>query len=273
VKKYHPDRLRNASAAEIDWAEKKFQEIQEAYETLSKSRGEYDRRLQTEAAASVSPEPQAYEKTVRPSHDPSVSRGAAPYSPAEQTSGSRIQGKRGFRPVQKVIVVGGCFFVVLLATVMRFAPGQNRASADTPFPEYFRGRFPMARADLFGGIMRNRTTNVSAQFAVALIAPEGRDSLSGCMAVRDPLSGSGALSGSYAADAFVFTVKSSSGKTEFTGKFRDGELSGTYSADLKNGAKESGTFDLDRIHYGEDFTNVQYYDCQTDEEVNDQNGP
>jgi hypothetical protein len=47
-------------------------------------------------------------------------------------------------------------------------------------------------------------------------------------------------------------------------------LSGTYSANLKNGAKVSGTFDVDRLHYGEDFISVQYYDCRTDAEVNDQ---
>lgn len=272
VKKYHPDRLRNASAAEIDWAEKKFQEIQEAYETLSKRRGEYDRRLQTEATPPANPESQASEKTTRPSHDPSVSRGAVPYSPIEQANGSRfkVTGRRGLRPIEKVLLAGACFSVILLAAFMRLLPAQSHGSSGTSVSEYFRN-YPLARVDRFGGIMRNRTTNVSAQFAIALLALGHSDSLSGCMAVRDPLSGSGALSGNLSTDAFVFTVKSSSGKITFTGKFRDGELSGTYSADLKNGAKESGTFDMDRIHYGEDFINVQYYDCQTDEEVNDQN--
>lgn len=272
VKKYHPDRLRNASAAEIDWAEKKFQEIQEAYEMLSKNRGEYDRRLQTEAAPSANPESQASEKAARPSHDPSASRSAAAHSPVEQTNGSRfkVTGRRGLRPIEKVLLAGACLSMILLAAFMRLLPAQSHGSSSTSVSEYFRN-YPLARVDRFGGIMRNRTTNVSAQFAIALFALGHSDSLSGCMAVRDPLSGSGALSGSLSADAFVFTVKSSTGKMMFTGKFRDGELSGTYSADLKNGAKESGTFDMDRIHYGEDFINVEYYDCQTDEEINNQN--
>jgi curved DNA-binding protein CbpA len=297
VKKYHPDRLRTASASQIDWAEKKFQEIQEAYEALSKHRSEYDRRLQAEAAASANPEPQASEKRARPGHAPSSSRGSASRSSIEQTDRGSFKGKRGLRPVEKVIIVGGCFFVVLLAASIRFMSRQNQGFEATPFPQYLRRPYPSVGldrfypgvgldrfypgvgldrfypgvgVDRFGGIMRNQTTNVSAQFAIALFWAEGSGSVSGCMAVRDPLSGSGALSGSYSDDAFVFTVKSSSGTMKFTGKSRDGELSGTYSANLKNGAKESGTFDVDRLHYGEDFISVQYYDCRTDAEVNDQ---
>jgi curved DNA-binding protein CbpA len=279
VKKYHPDRLRNASASEIDWAEKKFQGIQEAYETLSKHRGEYDRRLQAETAASANREPQASEKRARPSHAPSASRGPVPRSSIEQTDRGSFKGKRGLRPVEKVIIVGGCFFVVLLAAGIRFVSRQNQGFEAAPFPQYLRRPYPTAGldrfypgvgVDRFGGIMRNQTTNVSAQFAIALFWVEGSGSVSGCMAVRDPLSGSGALSGSYSDDAFVFTVKSPRGTMKFTGKGRDGELSGTYSANLKNGAKESGTFDVDRLHYGEDFISVQYYDCRTDAEVNDQ---
>jgi curved DNA-binding protein CbpA len=277
VKKYHPDRLRTASASQIDWAEKKFQEIQEAYEMLSKHRGEYDRRLQAETVASANPERQATEKRARPSHDPSASRGAAAQSSIEQTNGSRFKGKRGLRPVEKVIIVGACFLVVLPVAFMRFvAPAQDHGSEGAPFAQYIRSPYPGVPfypsfgAGRFGGIIRNRTTSVTAQFAITLLGVPGSGSFSGCMVVRDPLSGSGALSGSYSADAFVFTVKSSSGKMTFTGKGRDGELTGTYSANLKNGTKESGTFDLDRVHYGEDFMNVPFYDCQTDEELNDQ---
>jgi curved DNA-binding protein CbpA len=270
VKKYHPDRLRNASASEIDWAEKKFQEIQEAYEMLSEHRGEYDRRLRTEAAASANPEPQASEKRARPSRDSTASRGPVPSSSMEQRSGSpfKVNGRFRLRPVEKAMIVSACPFVLLL--VIWFMPAQNHASLNPSVSQYLRNPYSRAGVDRFGGIMRNQTTNASAQFAIALFWVEGSGSVSGCMAVRDPLSGSGTLSGSYSPGAFVFTVKGSTGKMTFTGKGRDGELSGTYTADLKNGKKESGTFDVDRIHYGDDFINVSYYGCQTDDEVNDQ---
>lgn len=118
----------------------------------------------------------------------------------------------------------------------------------------------------FGGVVHNLSVDVSAQFGMVVIESEG--ALSGCMGVRQPLFGSGPLSGIVDGPEVTFVVESAIGTITFHGH-RDGpEINGTYTVEHQNSATEEGTFTLRRIKSKEPITKIDVAKCPTDAEMN-----
>jgi len=102
----------------------------------------------------------------------------------------------------------------------------------------------------YGGIVRNQTASLSADFGVAVT--DNESVLSGCMVVKPPLFGSGPLTGTIKGSDVSFVVTSSIGEIEFTGRHEnDDTIHGTYAVrHLDNTPNEEGTFSLRHVKSG-----------------------
>jgi S1-C subfamily serine protease len=117
----------------------------------------------------------------------------------------------------------------------------------------------------FGGIVHNQSAGLSAEFG--LIVREDSGSLSGCMGVKQPLFGSGPLSGISARSDVSFVVKSAVGTITFTGHRSGDSVMGTYTVEHENRPRESGTFSLRKLKsegLARDFDRAT---CPTDAEM------
>src|SRR3989441_9321275 len=103
-------------------------------------------------------------------------------------------------------------------------------TAETP-PE---NSLPIARplTGQFGGIVHNQSANLSAEFWI--IVNETHGVLSGCMGVRQPLFGSGPLSGFVAGPDVSFIVTSAIGTITFVGVREKGAINGTYTVERQS---------------------------------------
>lgn len=260
AKQYHPDKLRNAPLAEVLRAEEKFKEIQEAYEILSKHRVEYDNRLRAEAASAAQPSDTRSQATADTAHAPIPNPPPAPYSPARRKSPVWFALGWLVRSNAALVLLGYGAFMAYQAIALRDAPAYFQwplYSGNTKF-----------RVEEFEGTIRNQSSNVSGEFRITVLEANG--SLSGCMAVELPLSGSGPVRGRYAGDNFGFSVTSAAGKTTFTGKRRDGDLGGTYRFEPKKGPSESGTYTLGKLESIPNDEPLAIQDCPTDVEIQQQ---
>jgi len=101
-------------------------------------------------------------------------------------------------------------------------------------------------AGQFGGTVRNQTASLSADFGI--IVDDKNGILSGCMAVKPPLFGSGPLSGVVKGQDVSFSVVSSIGEIAFNGRHENNEVQGTYTVRHPSGApNEEGTFVLREV--------------------------
>jgi DnaJ domain len=260
AKQYHPDKLRNAPLAEVLRAEEKFKEIQEAYEILSKHRVEYDNQLRAEAASAAQPSAPRPQTNADTAHPPIPNPPPPPYSPARRKS--PVWSALGWLVSSNAVLVllGYGALMAYQAIAVRDAPAYFQ------WPLYSGNmRF---RVEEFEGTIRNQSANVSGEFRITVLEANG--SLSGCMSVELPLSGSGPIRGHYAGDNFGFTVTSAIGKTSFTGKRRDGDLGGTYRFEPKKGPSESGTYTLGKLESIPNDEPLAIQDCPTDAEVQQQ---
>jgi curved DNA-binding protein CbpA len=254
AKKYHPDRLRNAPVAEVLRAADKFREIQEAYETLTRHRAEYDEKLRAAAA----PQP----PTPHPQTDTGTTHAPFPDPhPAPNPSASRRRG--AWHTLGRAIPSGGellalGYFLFILFRVLALRSGPNYAWSSYPPSAWYR-------IEQFEGIIRNQSANVSGDFRATLLE-EDRD-ISGCMAVEQPLSGSGRLSGRYEGDSFEYAVSSAAGRATFTGKRNSDKMEGTYLFKPKKGPAESGTFTLWKVDKDSVGDDLSYEHCPSDAEV------
>lgn len=96
----------------------------------------------------------------------------------------------------------------------------------------------------YAGSVRNRTAAKSADFAIELHDSHG--ALSGSMAVKPPLYGSGALTGTVDNKRLTFTVMSDIGTLVFTGVHEGERITGTYTVQHSAGGKEAGSFKLSK---------------------------
>jgi hypothetical protein len=96
----------------------------------------------------------------------------------------------------------------------------------------------------FGGIVRNETVGVSAHFGVAIREEDGV--VYGCIAIQQPLYGSGSLQGVLQGSKVSFESVGFSLGTRFSIRFRGelhgAELKGTYEVSLP--ARQDGEFEL-----------------------------
>jgi curved DNA-binding protein CbpA len=262
VKKYHPDKLRNAPLAEVMQAEEKFKEIQEAYEILTRHRAEYDKQFRTEAPPAAQP------SAPRPQTDTDTAYAPFPDPPPAPDSPARSNGANWYalawlvRSNAALALIGYVVFMAYQTIVLKDASPYLQWSVlpgYTNFPQLTR-----FRVEQFEGTIRSQSANVSGEFRIAFLEANGN--LSGCMSVEQPLSGSGPVRGHYTGDDFGFTVRSAMGNTTFTGKRRDGDLGGTYRFDRKKGPPESGTFTLGKIDPEPEDEGPAIENCPTDED-------
>jgi curved DNA-binding protein CbpA len=263
VKKYHPDRLGDASLEEIKRAQEKFTQVQEAYETLMRRRAEYDEQLRAEAESSFAASPPPDEEKTDYVHSPPQSPPPAPPPTVRRKPGI-------WSPVGRMVF--SSFGMVLLAFCAIYfieTHGTNEDAAIMQwallpvYPSF--SRYHAYRAEQFEGTIRNPATNASAELKISLVESNGR--LTGCMAVGQPFSGSGPLRGSYSGPDFDFSVKTSSGKYRIRGKRREGDMGGTYLLEPTHNAAEGGTFTMGRVEDVDEDESLSYVTCPTDAEL------
>lgn len=110
---------------------------------------------------------------------------------------------------------------------------------------------------VFTGVVHNETARLSSVFSIQVQDTSG--SLSGCMIVDPPLTGSGKLQGTATGDNVSFVVISTAGRISFTGQLtQQGTISGTYTVQHDNGMTEDGAFTLRRGN-----TNTPAMNCQS----------
>jgi S1-C subfamily serine protease len=118
----------------------------------------------------------------------------------------------------------------------------------------------------FAGVVHNLPANVSAGFVILVNETDGV--VSGCMGVKQPLFGSGPLSGFVDGADVSFAVVSAIGKITFTGRRKQAEITGTYIVEHQGSPNEDGTFTLRRIKSEGLGPNPNTAGCPTDAEMN-----
>ena len=126
---------------------------------------------------------------------------------------------------------------------------------------------PSKSAEQFGGIVHNQLSNVSAEFGIVVQDAEGV--LTGCMSVRQPLFGSGPLSGRVAGGDVSFVVTSAIGKITFVGRRYVDSISGTYRVERESSPIELGNFTLSKLTSEGAWGNYVPQSCPTDAEVHE----
>jgi DnaJ-like protein len=286
---FHPDRLQNLPPAVLKLAEEKFKDVQEAYETLSKYRAEYDNQLQ--AVETHSPAASASQSSAQTSAAASPSSHQAPPPPRNRRNLWYAFGDLAGRlPWPAWVLIAGMILYlipwsssapdissqrktavtpdsVLPAVATQTSPppsGQQRtAVGKLVIPS--EGKPLVSYAGQFGGIVHNESSNSSAVFEILVDDQDGI--LSGCMGVKQPLFGSGPLSGRASTSGVSFDVVSAIGKIKFEGRRRANSISGTYTVEHENSATESGTFTLDKVNSKGLGPGFDTRNCPTDAEI------
>src|SRR5665213_1328612 len=132
-----------------------------------------------------------------------------------------------------------------LTTPMVAVPDRRPApSPIDPSPRTTQPTTSPAVAGHYAGTVHNQTAALSADFAIELHDSHG--ALSGSMAVKPPLYGSGALNGTIENQSLTFTVKSDIGTLVFTGVHEGEQITGTYTVQHPAGGQEAGSFKLSK---------------------------
>jgi hypothetical protein len=278
AKEFHPDKSAGVNPAVKKLVEEKFKDIQEAFEILSKHRAEYDNHLR--AVAPPPPPPRAPQQTYNP-----------PTPPRRSVSKNKnniwyLCGKFvGTFPWHAWVVFGvvSLFIIALIAdssstqtkqtptpvtqasstsVVAKSDTAQVKSSPVNPTSVESSGKF----TGQFGGIVHNQSSNSSAEFGIVILDTGGI--LSGCMGVRQPLFGSGPLSGHATGTDMSFVVTSAIGKITFAGRKVTDNISGTYKVEHVERPTEVGTFTLAKIKSKGPGVDIQ--NCPTDAEVHQQ---
>jgi len=123
----------------------------------------------------------------------------------------------------------------------------------------------------FAGTVHNKSVNKSAEFGI--VAHDAAGILSGCMAVKAPLFGSGPLSGRATGPGVTFAVTSAIGKITFVGQRHDNFITGTYTVENENRPAEYGTFTLNKVKTDVTGRDSDKQNCPMDAEVHEQKVP
>jgi hypothetical protein len=296
AQEFHPDKLTEIPPAVAKLAEEKFKDVQEAYEILTKHRVEYDQQLRAvgSAAPPTSP-PKA--QTARPSPPRSNPKSAPqPSPPKKNQSMGYFCGKLVRKiPWQAWVVFGGALlYFAALAVTSNNSPGTFQAPTgvtspatqatevsqvpSTPTRQQIatenkavtqdQGRPSVKITEQFGGIVHNQSSDISAEFGI--IIQDAGGALSGCMGVKEPLFGSGPLSGRATAGDVSFVATSAIGKITFVGQRRADAISGTYKVEHESGPTELGTFTLSKVKSEGLASDFERQRCPTDAEVHQQ---
>jgi len=263
VKKYHPDRLRNPTLEQVKQAQEKFTQVQEAYETLTRRRAEYDEKLRAEEAARAQAAAGANAQAPDSAHVSAQAPSPFPDAVAGRKLGSwALLLRIAFSSTGMLL-----FSIVAFYTFAGFGIGSVPESApwyvSVTVPGFSRSGY--TRAEQFEGTIRNPTTNASAELKISMIESDG--GVGGCMSVGQPFSGSGTVKGGYYGADFDFIIKTKSGKYRFRGKRRDGDIGGTYVFEPAHQPAEAGTFTLGKVEDVDRDEGLSFYSCQTDAEL------
>jgi hypothetical protein len=98
---------------------------------------------------------------------------------------------------------------------------------------------------MYDGKIENATFQLSAPFELRVREEQG-NRLTGCVAVHQPLYGSGELHGAVGQLQISFDVASSIGVIKFAGGLEGETFTGTYLVSRKDGGTEEGKFELHR---------------------------
>jgi len=117
----------------------------------------------------------------------------------------------------------------------------------------------------FGGIVHNQSVNLSAESWALVRDDEGF--LSGCMGVKQPLFGSGPLSGFVQGSDVYFVVTSSIFEIQFTGTQKGGSVTGTYIVKHEGSPDQQGRFTLQKANSKGPESSFDTANCPTDAEI------
>lgn len=296
AQEFHPDKLAGIPPAVAKLAEEKFKDVQEAYEILTKHRAEYDNQLR--AMGSIPPPPQSPQPKAHAAAQ-SAPRPGAPPAPRPVPKRKNIWyfcGKVCSElPWHAWALIGVILVFVVAATITpsgtpespkqtsttaiqssstpaaaqsgpTFAEQQKTADNKAVTPALIE---PSAKlTEQFGGIVHNQSANASAEFWI--VVQDAGGILSGCMGVKQPLFGSGPLSGRTAGADVSFVVTSAIGKITFVGRKRVDTISGTYRVEHESSPTELGTFTLGKVKSNGPASDFDKQNCPTDAEVHQQ---
>ncbi len=117
----------------------------------------------------------------------------------------------------------------------------------------------------YGGIVHNKTANLSAEFSI--IVNDVGGVITGCMGVRQPLFGSGPLTGRVDGANISFVVTSAIGKITFVGQRNNSDITGTYTVERQGSPDQQGNFTLNKVKSDGWPSNFDTANCPTDAEV------
>ncbi len=110
----------------------------------------------------------------------------------------------------------------------------------------------------YAGIVHNTTVGESAHFGIAIREEGG--TIFGCLAIKRPLYGSGALQGTVQGSQVSFDSKSLMFSISFQGEWHDGELTGSYVVNSPN--RQNGVFELQRRSTDAPQSGFDLKDCR-----------
>lgn len=140
------------------------------------------------------------------------------------------------------------------------------ASESAEVPKKESGNVARSLTGQFAGVVHNLSANVSAQFEIVVNDADGI--VWGCMGVKQPLFGSGPLSGTSDSSRASFVVRSAIGEITFDGQLSGNELNGTYTVAHQNALSEEGTFTLRKVKSQGLKSDFDTSNCPTDAEMN-----
>ncbi|MCL5287356.1 MAG: S1C family serine protease [Acidobacteria bacterium] len=155
-------------------------------------------------------------------------------------------------------------FQRIVRQLQREQRGSTSRSLEIPSDDEERNFGPITGQ--FGGIVHNKSANLSAEFA--LLIRDDHGVLSGCFLVAQPLFGSGPLSGFTVDSDISFDVTSAIGTISFTGKMLGPAINGEYTVERAGGGTEEGTFTVRKLSSAGPRRNFDPTKCPTDAEVN-----
>ena len=117
----------------------------------------------------------------------------------------------------------------------------------------------------YGGIVHNKTASLSAEFWI--IINDAGDVITGCMGVRQPLFGSGPLTGRVDGADVSFVVTSAIGKIKFIGQRNNTDVNGTYTVEREGFPDQQGNFTLNKSKSQGLARDFDTANCPTDAEV------
>jgi S1-C subfamily serine protease len=158
-----------------------------------------------------------------------------------------------------------------LRSIVSYARRGRRAVSPAPEEQASTSADTVRNTDMltgqFEGVVHNQTAEQSAEFGI--IVDESSGVITGCMGVKQPLFGSGPVTGFRDGVTVSFFVTSAIGQIMFQGDIAGADISGTYSVSHEAAPTETGTFTLHKVNskgLGKSFDTTK---CPTDAEIHE----